>query len=601
MSKEECVSNKKAILTEKYRCLCEKLKIESQADEKAVNYIIRTSLHEFSKNCHNPAIWCMGKHTRMLMADFMNELKKVHFIIDNHVKYENSGFQIIDEDRVVQSNIDGIIISSFDYKEEIKKTIAMKYPQMKYLDLYEELEKEGIFLQSGYFSVQHPYSRYKVLNQLQGKARVETDVERSIFLWRSILKEYVTIKDFKTALVYADKLLQLTHDREDKVIIQLLQEIYGLEKTMAQEMSEDHVLMLCVDGLRRQDVLNGKMPQLLKWLQEETYFYENACSISTSTYESLIPAYSENSDLRTRYYEENQIPTEKCRFVTEALKQKRKVFFYTDMDRYVRCDEIVRKDYSQTVTEKMWDFILDAADVDNGLFYVHILFESHYSYPNPYTEEPIVADGSNIMFDFLDSKGGGLRTDYIKQQKDALRYLDDVLLPLLSLVNSRIVLYADHGNILLTKEDELEKLNRTKLTFHDDLIQIPLAVKSPERGVGRNKKLISLMELSTIVNCLMRKEIYDYQEKPYIKVLRSAIYNPDFQFLYKKCNYTEGLQAFELFVFPQGYQLAVYADGSVEVLKDDQVWDDAAMRRSLYAKVKDKITVCRVEEMEILK
>lgn len=83
---------------------------------------------------------------------------------------------------------------------------------------------------------------------------------------------------------------------------------------------------------------------------------------------------------------------------------------------------------SQTATEKIWDFVSDAVDESNGFFYIHILYESHHSYPNPYTRTPLVID---VLFDYLSRNGGKLRTDYDAQQKEALHYLDDVLSPIL--------------------------------------------------------------------------------------------------------------------------------------------------------------------------
>ena len=124
------------------------------------------------------------------------------------------------------------------------------------------------------------------------------------------------------------------------------------------------------------------------------------------------------------------------------------------------------------------------------------------------------------------------------------------------------------------------------------MIQIPLAIKSPELGSGRSKKLISLMELTSIVSCLMNHTIFDYKEKEYIKVLRSAIYNPDFIFLYQKCNYAEGLQAFELFIFPSGYQLAIYSDGSRKLYLQECEVDDIVACEKMYEIVREDITVC---------
>ena len=223
-------------LRNQYNELNLKLGIEEQKKSEEVNFIIRDELHEFVGSCLNPAIWCFGKHTRMLMADFMNELKKVQFIIDNNLKCENSGFRIIDENKVVENNIDGIIISSYEYREEIKRVILRKYPQIKYLDIYEELDKKGICLCSGYFSVQHPYSRYKVLNQLQNRAKYEDNNEKIVQIYRLIVNEYVVIKDFRTAIIYADKIYELTNNSDDERILKLIREIYQLEKEMMQKI-----------------------------------------------------------------------------------------------------------------------------------------------------------------------------------------------------------------------------------------------------------------------------------------------------------------------------------------------------------------------------
>ena len=82
----------------------------------------------------------------------------------------------------------------------------------------------------------------------------------------------------------------------------------------------------------------------------------------------------------------------------------------------------------------------------------------------------------------------------------------------------------------------------------------------------RDPRLISLMELNTILCSLLEKKPYNYQDVPYIKAQRSRIYNPDFQYLYKKYGKEQELQAFELFIFPDGVQLLIYENGDVKVL-----------------------------------
>ena len=198
----------------------------------------------------------------------------------------------------------------------------------------------------------------------------------------------------------------------------------------------------------------------------------------------------------------------------------------------------------------------------------------------------------NILFDYLEKNGGKIRTDYSKQQKDSLRYLDDVIVPLISKLPCRIVLYADHGNILIGQE-ELSDIMKTKFTFHEELIQVPFAIKSPEAGVGINDNLISIMELNNVVIGLMNKSKFMFKENEFIKIVRSEIYNPDFRYIYKKADIERGILAFELFVFKEGYKLAVYSDGVAEVylLETDVKIINGKLKMELFDRIKNSITV----------
>ena len=199
------------------------------------------------------------------------------------------------------------------------------------------------------------------------------------------------------------------------------------------------------------------------------------------------------------------------------------------------------------------------------------------------------------MFDFLDSKGGKLRTDYVKQQNDALRYIDNILIPFLEQITCRIVLYADHGNILMKKTETLKQLDRLKYSCHKDLIEIPLAIKCPELQPQRNHHLISLMELNKIIISLLKKDGYNYWGKKYIKVQRSRIYNPDFQYLYKYYGKERELQAFELFIFNNGVQLIIYEDGEWKIISNELNLEIDAF--SLYQSVLPDITVCKKNDL----
>lgn len=589
------------ILEQKYKLLRNICRIELSQSYEDINSVIRCALVDFIKKCDNPAIWCYGKHTKMLMTDFIFELKRIRYIIDNGLDgREDSGFEIINESEIIEKQIDGVIISSRVHRDEIVSNLKSNYVHIPYLDIYDELEKAGIVLNVGYYAAGHPYSKYLDLNKMQRALLQENNKERGYALLRKIIKKYIEIKDFKSAIYYTDKLIELRNDAWERDLIGELHEVYELQEQGLKSINENNVLMLCIDGLRRKEICGEYMGNLLRFMKKEFYYFNNAYSISTSTFESLIPAYSENTDLRTKYYEKDVIARGRCRFIEEAKRQGRNIFFYTDGYRFIEDDAIRVKRQSQTATEKLWDFLLDAVDEKTGLFYIHILYESHYSYPNPYTTDEIVASGTNIMFDYLESNGGRIRTDYDRQQKDSLKYLDDVFFPLIENIRCRMVLYADHGNILIGKGTDIEEIEKTKYTFHEDLIQIPLGIRSREKGTGADDSLISIGEINMIIIGLMKKENILFESRDYVKVMRSEIYNPDFKFLYKKVHHERGLLAFEAFIFQAGYKLAVYADGVTELYSadTDREIEDMQIKMRLLDKVKSEITVCGLNELK---
>ncbi|MDE6568602.1 MAG: hypothetical protein K2K70_12850 [Lachnospiraceae bacterium] len=577
-------------LVEQYDWLLSKYPFLESYNANGIHRIVRDSLVQFISKCTNPAIWCYGKHTRMLMTDFMFEMKRVKFIIDeNYGNKEESGFHIINSHQIQDSAIDGIIISSYQYKDEIKDILKRDYPNIKYLDLYEELENRGFVLDRSYYARSHPYDRYKKINQLKRKLDQGQDCEN---LYRNIISEYISIKDFQSAIDYTKKLSELNERPLYSELRNDLEKIYQLELSEISNISQDNVIMLCIDGLRRQDVLGECMPNTKRYLMRNTRFYEKAYAVSTSTFESLVPAYSENSDLRTKYYESNIIDAKSCRFFLEAVRQNRNIFFYTDSIQYIDAEEIKLICESQTATEKMWSFILDAEKEENGLFYIHVLYESHYSYPNPDTEEELIADGSNIMFDYLERNGGKIRTDYGKQHTDALKYLDRVLYPFLELIPCRLVLYADHGNILIPPETLPYDVEAAKYSYHEDLIRIPLAIKSPETVTGISNNLMTLMSINEIVCSLLRKEAFTEPNNEFIKIQRSEIYNPDFRFIYGKAGKQQELKAFEAFVFRDGRKLIVYSDGVIRICDhNDKLIQDQSVKDELWGKIKSYVTV----------
>lgn len=587
-------------LRETYEKFMNEYGFKELMDYGCINKIIKESIQRFLQECENPAIYCNGVHTRMLMSDFIFELKKVKYIVDNYSEIQNDGgFYIIRDEELEEKAIDGVIISTYIHRNKILQSLAERHSRIKYLDFYEELEKNGIYLNGNYYSADGMHGRYRTINILQRKLREGNDDTEQ--LYENILNEYLQIKDFHTAILVAEKYHEKFPGDRTLNILQGLKEIYELEKEAIASISDKNVLMLCIDGLRRDDFTRKFMPKLTADLAEDSYIFQNAYAVSTSTFESLCPAYSGNDDLRTRYYENNAVLEKDCSFVMEAKNEGRNIYFYTNADQYIVSDWIHYRTKPQTIMEKFWCFLMDAIEEENGLFYIHAA-ESHFTFSNPYTMDVLLAEGMAMIYDFLPVKGGKLRADYKKQHADAVRYLDDVMAPLLGCMLCRMVLYADHGNMLLDKECKLEDVPKANLTCGEELIRIPYIIKSPEMGKGVDDTLISLKSIGDIVVSLLRRQPYRQKKAPFIKILRSQIYNPDMKKVYEMRGEKQSLKAFEAFIFPEGLKLMIYEDGTVELwtTEIEDIFNDPAKKIELLEKIKTYITVVPTERLKMI-
>lgn len=588
-------------LEQKYEELFEQYAFERPINSYNINAIIKKSLQEFLKDSKRPAIYCNGVHTKMLMSDFMFELKAVKYIIDNYADApEDLGFHLISSKEIEEQGIDAVIVSSFKFKDKIIEDLKKNHPSVSYLNIYEKLMGNGIDLQSDYYHHNHPYHHYRMINSIQRKIEnIKSDWEIEKAYWGLITK-YIHIKDFYSAIIYARRLFDFVKLEKYRHLIRDLEYLFEAEKEAASHISQDNVLMFCMDGLRSRDFVKEFMPKLTQLFEDTGFIFDRGYSFSTSTFESLIPVYSENDDLRTGYYNKGFVEEQDCRFIKEAKRQGRQIHFYTDMDHFIEGEDIHYSEKFQTATEKMWDFILDATEEDNGLFYIHELYESHFAFSNPYTKDKLISEGTALLFDYLPQKGGKLRTDYERQHIDALHYLDDVLSPFFQLMKCRMVVFADHGNLILKKDFKLEDVKETKLVCDEEWIRIVYMIRSPEMGVNRCNNLISLMTLNDVVIALMNKSKYKTPTPSYIKLARSELYNPDFRYLYKKLGKEKSLLSFEAFVFDSGHKLVINSIGGVELfLTDtDKKITNSKLAGELIKKVREQITVCSLERLQ---
>ena len=147
--------------------------------------------------------------------------------------------------------------------------------------------------------------------------------------------------------------------------------------------------------------------------------------------------------------------------------------------------------------------------------------------------------------------------------------------------------------MILEPGTERDDIKLMQLTASEDWIRIPLLIRTSNTDGEEEDGLISLMELNDIMLSVISGEEYEYKENDYIKIGRSAIYNQQFKELYRLLDLGYNGEAFEGFIFKEGYKLLVYDDGRKELYTtiDDERVNDNQLIDLLYNKIKKEITI----------
>lgn len=98
-----------------------------------------------------------GVHTVELLHALGRDAARVRYIIDKNKEIEREFkgpglyLDMITPDEMREKHIDVVIVSSFRYREEIKKELMQAENRYQIIDIYDMLEEQGIFLDRGFY------------------------------------------------------------------------------------------------------------------------------------------------------------------------------------------------------------------------------------------------------------------------------------------------------------------------------------------------------------------------------------------------------------------------------------------------------------------
>lgn len=184
---------------------------------------IRGYLDSQIKSEEKIGIMCAGRHTEQLLKDF-GDLLCPHCILDSNLQKVGTTLDGIRISSIEDyKDIDKIVISTTDYRSEVKNRLeCLGFPREKMIDIYEFLTQNGLFSPCTYYSMQdNIYVPFIFLNN-----RYRTSENKSDYLYK-IIKCYLSIRDIKTALEYMKEYIEKKYDKREQIRA-IYDEIYNL-------------------------------------------------------------------------------------------------------------------------------------------------------------------------------------------------------------------------------------------------------------------------------------------------------------------------------------------------------------------------------------
>lgn len=222
----------------------------------------------FSKLSHpKAAIFGAGENTKEIISSAIwGQIKNyVKVIIDNHSHIEAlQNIPVIREQEIAEHDIDVVLISSWNYREDMARSVSKNFPQIEIFDPYNRVLEELPEISNAFFTYKS-HQKY----QWFAKRRKALESTSASGIRQQLLKElvhgYYAINDWvdleETLLLYCSE------DYEDKQkYLSLKRDVETFLcdiKGEIEERNQRDYLIFLVDSLSKYVI--DKMPRLSEW------------------------------------------------------------------------------------------------------------------------------------------------------------------------------------------------------------------------------------------------------------------------------------------------------------------------------------------------
>lgn len=552
------------------------------ASSTEINNIIADAI---MKRCagKNASIWGVGKnnsinsHAAVILDRFALNLMGLKYLIDSSEDLQGGkfmGYPIIAPSQIKEKGIEIVIIASRASGASIRESLQKAAPGCEYLDIYEELRKNGIVIDYNFFSEQNIYTRLYEAKKRYEEAGV--DGQEPL---RELIAYYLKIRDFYYARRYADEYLTAGFEG-GRQLEDMMREIDALcgEVCAANAGRKDSVFVHLIDSLRALDVYSREEGEplslnMFRSFEKNAVIFENAFSTGPTTFESMLGTVKQKLSFEENVYEDNRFMFhyEDFELLEDMRRQGRRIIFYTARDYLIMypSEQIELKEQLH-MTEKLWQAACDMAESKEPVFgFLYYPWELHFPLLCGYMRnKPVIRHFSDVG---LEDMSGFIESQF----EDCKAYTDmefEFYKPFFG-EESTWVFLGDHSQPVYggRKEWPFYMYYRD----YDRVSHVAFMICNSRLQKSVYKELVSMLDFNKIVKeavingriVIPDRKVIQYQ---YYKIQNKKLRDAAERYGY--WDYTEGIQCF----LSEKYLFVITGTGKKEVYRVEDRENDIA-------------------------
>lgn len=479
----------------------------------------------------NIAMWGVGDvnnpeetYVSKFLNVFADSLQNTKCLVDMRRELEGKellGLPIVLPDKMFKYNVDVILVTSYRSRKYIVKEIKARYPNIPYLDIYEELEKMGFYVDVDIFVEDDKYIDlyYQKENYLNA-----TNINDQEEEFQKLLIMYANIKD----IYYICKCINECEISDYSFISKMnkLREelIQLMEKTRETIVHRKDVVVWFQDGFRNIDWYDSEKKEfrVLKNISDKSICMVNSYSTAPTTYESVYSIITGNLPFEGKVYDTKfSFNIEQFAFLQRALEKDYYIKYYTDeaFD-FLNSNRRLGTYHKKYMPEIIWEILKQMCidDKNTTLHFAYAMKELHVPFLcGWFSQKPI-----RTFFSKMGLEGEKDNWHDVKAQfEDCLKYFDEELENFFSMLgkDTVIVLFSDHAHVVY---DEYE--SKPFYLYYDNLEKSVKNVFMIYKKTWEHKiydKLVSMIDFNDIAMEIFSHKIF---ELPYRKNIKYQYY-----------------------------------------------------------------------------